>query len=151
MALPSHHLAQLNIARFREAMDSPANAGFVAELDPINEIADNADGFIWRLQDDSGNATSIQFYDDPLQLVNMSVWRDLESLRAFVYRSAHVEIFKRRLEWADPLPDAHQVLWWIPAGHIPDVAEADERLQQLRREGPSPTAFTFASPQPPPT
>jgi len=41
-------------------------------------------------------------------------------------------------------------LWWVPAGHIPGVAEARERLEHLRRLGPVPQAFTFQLRFPPP-
>jgi hypothetical protein len=34
-------------------------------------------------------------------------------------------------------------LWWIPAGHIPSIAEAKERLAHLEAHGPTATAFTF--------
>ncbi|MFJ4790482.1 DUF3291 domain-containing protein [Streptomyces sp. NPDC088794] len=40
------------------------------------------------------------------------------------------------------------VLWWVPAGHRPTVAEAEERLLRLRADGPTPYAFTFRSPFP---
>lgn len=146
----SYELAVFNIARFRESMDHPSNESFVAELDPLNALADAAPGFVWRLVDEEGNdATSITFYDDPRQLVNLSVWADIESVRNYVYKSAHVEMYQRRSEWADPLDQAWLVLWWVRAGHRPTVAEADERLQQLRANGPTPTAFTFGKHFPP--
>lgn len=149
---PTHHLAQLNIARFRAPMDDPQLADFVAALDPINHLAEDAPGFVWRLTDEgSNNATSITFYDDPLLLVNMSVWTDVESLRQYVYRSAHTDLLRRRKEWAVPLDEVHLVLWWVPAGHTPDLDEANERLTVLEAEGPTEEAFTFARPFPPPT
>jgi hypothetical protein len=140
------HIAQFNIARFHHPMDAPEMAGFVEKLDPINQLAENTPGFVWRLVGaDSNDATTIAFYEDPLLLVNMSVWTDLESLKAYVYQSDHVEVFKRRAEWADPLESSHLVLWWVPAGHIPTVAEADERLKQLVANGATAEAFTFAT------
>lgn len=148
---PGYHLAQMNIARFRMGMEHPDMAGFVEMLDPINQQADAAPGFVWRLTDPgSNNATSITFYDDPLLLVNMSVWTDLESLRTYVYRTEHAAMVKRRGEWADRMDERYLVLWWVPAGHLPDVAEGDAKLRQLRAEGPSPEAFTFGQSFPPP-
>lgn len=147
----THHLAQMNIARFRHGMDHPDLAGFVEMLDPINHQADAAPGFVWRLTDPgSNNATSITFYDDPLMLVNLSVWTDIESLRTYVYRTGHASMVKRRREWADPLESRHLVLWWVPAGHIPDIAEGDAKLRRLDAEGPTPEAFTFGQHFPPP-
>ena len=148
---PRHLLAQMNIARFRATMDDPSMAGFVEMLDPINHHAEAADGFVWRLTDEgSNNATSITFYDDPLMLVNMSVWRDMESLRDYVYRTNHNDMVKRREEWADAMESTYLVLWWIDADHRPTIAEGDERLKLLEANGPTPEAFTFGRSFPPP-
>ena len=148
---PLYLLAQMNIARFRATMDDPSMAGFVEMLDPINHHAEAADGFVWRLTDEgSNNATSITFYDDPLMLVNMSVWRDMESLRDYVYRTNHTDMVKRREEWADAMESTYLVLWWIDANHRPTIAEGDDRLKMLEANGPTPEAFTFGKAFPPP-
>jgi hypothetical protein len=136
-------LAQLNVARFKLPMDDPAMAGFVEALDPINAIADAAPGFVWRLQTEAGNAISIHAFEDPLMLVNMSVWESVEALAEYVYRSGHIEVLRRRREWAPRMVEAHMVLWWIPAGTIPTLDEAKERLEHLREHGPTRTAFSF--------
>ncbi len=139
-----YHLAQLNIARFLAPLDTPRQQAFVDALVPVNALADDADGFVWRLQTDDGDATSIRAFEDPLMLVNMSVWESLAKLRAFVYTNrAHVSIMRRRREFAETMVEAHLVLWWVPAGHIPTVDEAKERLELLRADGPTPQAFTF--------
>lgn len=135
-------LAQLNIAYLKAPLDSPLLADFVANLDRINRLADAAEGFRWRLQSDEGDATSLRPFGEDV-IVNMSVWRDLDALRKFVYESDHTEILKRRREWFAHAPQAYAVLWWVPAGHRPSVEEAAERLGQLRQQGPSPTAFHF--------
>jgi hypothetical protein len=140
---PGYHLAQLNIARFKAPMDDPALAGFVAQLDPVNALADAAPGFVWRLQTEEGNATSIHAFEDDLLLVNMSVWESIEALADFVYRSPHVAVMRRRREWAERMREAYIVLWWVPAGTTPTVEEAKGRLEHLRENGPGPIAFTF--------
>jgi hypothetical protein len=76
-------------------------------------------------------------------LVNVSVWRDVASLNKYVYESAHVEIMRRRKEWFQRMREAYVVLWWIPRGHRPTVAESIERLELLRAKGPTKDAFTF--------
>ena len=146
MSDPRWHLAQLNVGRLLAPVESPAIAGFVAALDPINELADASPGFVWRLQTDAGNATDIRPTEDDLFLINMSVWSSLQELRAFVYTTAHVQVLRQRREWFEQLATSHMVLWWVPAGHIPTIEEALERLDRLRAEGPTPTAFTFRSP-----
>lgn len=137
-------LAQLNIAYLKAPIDSPTLADFVANLERINLLADAADGFRWRLQTDEGAATSLRPFGDDV-IVNMSVWRDLDALRLFVYNSAHTEIMKRRREWFARAPQAYAVLWWVPSGHRPSLAEAGDRLEHLRQHGPSSTAFTFGT------
>ena len=118
-------------------------ADFVANLAPINALADRSPGFVWRFQTEDGDATSIRPYDDDRILVNFSVWEDLASLQDFVYRGAHAEILKRRREWFDRLTDADIALWWVPADHRPTLEEAVERMEHLRQHGPTPHAFTF--------
>ena len=139
-------LAQLNVGRLLAPVESEEIAGFVAALDPVNVIADASPGFVWRLQTEAGNATDIRPTEDDLFLINMSVWADLESLRAFTYDTEHVAILRRRREWFERLATAHLVLWWVPTGHIPTVDEALDRLDHLRAHGPTPAAFTFRTP-----
>ena len=143
------HLAQVNIARMNDALDSPVMAGFVARLDELNALADTAPGFVWRLQTGEGNATYLRPYDDERIIFNLSVWESLEDLRAYVYRSAHVDVLRKRHEWFHAYEGAYLGLWWIPAGHQPSVDEAKQRLAHLAEHGPTPFAFTFKSPFPP--
>ncbi|MEQ8842833.1 MAG: DUF3291 domain-containing protein [Acidimicrobiales bacterium] len=142
-------LAQLNVGRLRAPVDHPDTAGFADNLDPVNAAAEAAPGFVWRLKDDSGNATGFVRDGDPLRILNLSVWDSIESLKAFTYGDGHVEFMRRRLEWFEPRDRAHLVLWWVPAGHEPSIDEAESRLARLEADGPSPSAFTFARPFPP--
>jgi Domain of unknown function (DUF3291) len=122
------HLAQLNVGRLVASLESTALAGFVAKLAPINALADTSPGFVWRLQTDEGDATSIRPTEDDLFLINMSVWSSLEALRAFVYTSAHVQVLRGRRAWFEQLAASHLVLWWVPVGHVPTIDEALDRL-----------------------
>lgn len=140
--MSAYELAQLNIAVMREPLESPGMADFVANLDRINALAECSPGFVWRLQTEDGNATAMRPLGEDT-LVNVSVWRDVESLNRYVYGSAHVEIMRRRREWFERMREAHVVLWWVRKGHRPSVAEAIARLERLRAEGPSEAAFTF--------
>ena len=136
------HLAQLNIAELMASIDSPQLSDFVANLGKINALADEAPGFVWRLQTDEGDATGIDFFGAD-KIVNLSLWHSLEALHQYVYRTAHVEILRRKKEWFHTMADNHMVLWWVPAGHIPTVEEGSEKLAILRKRGPSNEAFTF--------
>ncbi|HYB33015.1 MAG TPA: DUF3291 domain-containing protein [Steroidobacteraceae bacterium] len=148
--MSDYELAQLNIGIIRAPMDSPLMAEFAANLERINALADSSPGFLWRLQTGDGDATAIRPFDNPYMLVNMSVWQQLEHLRQYVYTSAHVEIMRRRREWFERMSEAYLVLWWVPRGHRPTIAEAMARLEALRRHGPHAQAFTFREPFPPP-
>ncbi len=136
------HLAQINIAQMLAPLDDPSMAEFVANLDRINALADTAPGFIWRLQSETGNATSLRPYDE-MTLVNMSVWESAEALRAYTFHSAHVEIMRQRKQWFAKYAGPYTALWWIPKGHIPAVTEAKERLEYLRTHGESAYAFSL--------
>ncbi|MGI9319010.1 MAG: DUF3291 domain-containing protein [bacterium] len=138
----SYHLAQLNIAKMQYPIDSPEMQEFVDNLERINALADQAPGFVWRLQTEEGDATSIDYFGGET-IVNMSVWSDLSSLHTYVYRTGHAKIMSQRKQWFDRLMEAYMVLWWIPAGHLPDLDEANERLVLLRRNGPSEAGFNF--------
>jgi hypothetical protein len=147
-----YRLAQVNIALLREPLDSELLRDFVDELDPVNAAADAAPGFVWRLQTDEGDATAVRAFDDDRFIVNMSVWESIESLAGYVYRDAqHRAVLRKRNKWFHKIAEHHLVLWWVPAGHIPTVEEAEERLNFLRAQGPTPIAFTmrhrFSPPQ----
>jgi hypothetical protein len=144
---PRHHVAQVNVARALAPMESPLMRGFVEGLGAVNALADRAEGFVWRLQTDTGDATSIRPYEDDRVMVNLSVWRSLPALWEFVYATRHLDVMRRRREWFERL-DPYLALWWVPAGTVPTVEEAKERLELLRRDGPGPRAFTFRQPWP---
>jgi len=144
------HIAQLNVGTTVAPLDSPELADFVAALDRVNLLAESSPGFVWRLKSDSGNATDIRASDDPNFIVNMSVWKSVEALFEFVYRSMHTKVMVRRREWFQKPDQAFQVLWWVPAGHAPTVEEALARLEHLRAHGPTPQAFTFKERYPAP-
>jgi hypothetical protein len=118
-------------------------ADFAANLERINALAERSPGFVWRLQTEDGDATAIRPFDNENMLVNISVWRDVESLNSYVYNSAHVEVMRRRREWFERMTEAFLVLWWVTKGHRPSVAEAVAKLEILRSKGPTPEAFTF--------
>ncbi len=151
--MPEHvfHLAQFNVARMRFSLDDPRMQGFVDQLDNVNGRADHSPGFVWRLQTDAGDATGVRAYDDESLIVNLSVWETPADLKAFVMGHPHLQAMKRRREWFEKMTEPYVVLWWVDRGHRPSIAEAQERLDLLRSEGPGPMAFGFARLYPPPT
>lgn len=142
-------LAQLNIGRILYPTDDPRMADFMDNLDAVNAVADASDGFVWRLQDYGGNNTGNTDFGDGM-IANMSVWRDVPALRAFMASPEHLPFMKRRHEWFAKLDMPYMVMWWVPEGHIPTTAEAKDRLDRLTRDGPTREAFgwtgSFAEP-----
>jgi hypothetical protein len=138
-----YHLAQINIGRALAPVDDPIMLGFMSRLAEVNAIADTSPGFVWRLQTEEGDATSLRPYeDDDRILMNMSVWESIEQLKEYVYKSVHSQIMSQRRQWFEKM-EVYMALWWVKAGHIPSIAEAKQRLEHLQRHGPTPYAFTF--------
>lgn len=136
-------IAQVNIGRMRAPLDDPLLAGFAARLDDINALADTSPGFVWRLKTETGDATALRPYDDDRILFNMSVWQTPEQLRDFVYRSLHVDVMRQRRSWFEKFQGMYYALWWVPAGHVPSIDEAKERLEHLRVHGETGYSFSF--------
>jgi len=141
-----HHLAQLNIAYMKgEDINDLIMEEFVAQLEEINALAEQSEGFVWRLKDDTGNATNLEEtgFDDPRIIVNMSVWESIEALEHSTYRTAHTAVMRDRKKWFEKMEKMYLVLWWIAASHQPSVLEAKERLELLQEHGATPKVFTF--------
>ena len=137
------HLAQINVGRFLASPDDPRIQPFMDALDRINAVAEASPGFVWRLQDDNGNATAIRPTADPLLAINMSVWRDADSLFDYVYRSTHTPVMARRRDYFERFEGVYQALWWIEAGTLPTIDDGLARLWRIDRYGSTPQAFTF--------
>jgi hypothetical protein len=141
--MPTYHLAQINIGRILAPIDDPLMAEFVAQLPAINALADASPGFVWRLQTESGDATSIRVYEDEMVAINMSVWESVDTLREYVYKSAHSGVLRNRKRWFEKFDGPYYALWWIPVGHIPSTEEGKTRLDYLREHDDSFYAFSF--------
>jgi hypothetical protein len=141
--MPAYHIAQINIARMLAPIDDPIMADFVEQLAPVNALADGSPDFVWRLQTDSGDATSIKVYDDDSIIVNLTVWESVEALREFVYKNAHYGVLRDRKRWFKKFDGPSYALWWVHAGQLPGIETGKERLDYLRQHGDSAYAFSF--------
>ena len=137
------HIAHCNIATMRGAYDDAVMAGFVARLDDLNALADRSPGFVWRLTSEAEEAIAVQAFGNPKLLINLSVWESLQALDHYVYRTAHAEALRLRHDWFEASTRASFALWWVPAGHVPEVLEAKTRFDTLWADGPSPAAFSL--------
>ena len=140
------HLAELNIGRVKHPMDDPRMADFVDNLARVNAMADRMPGFVWRLIGDGSNGGAFEMrpFPDPDLAVNMSVWETVEDLERYVWQTVHKKFYARKAEWFDTLKSHHFVMWFIPEGHIPTLAEAKQRLEYLEANGNSDHAFEWS-------
>ena len=141
-------LAQVNVARLAAPLDSPQLADFVAALDEVNAMADRAPGFVWRLQTEDGNATSVSAFewdagDGAGVITNLSVWVDADRLSDFVFGTGHLEVLRRRRDWFLPVREAYLACWWLPAGALPSTQDAEQRIRHIREHGPTEHAFSL--------
>lgn len=116
------------------------------EIDRINVLGDRSPGFVWRFETEGGDATDVRVLDDPRVLFNLTLWRSLEALHGYTYRTEHAAFFRRRREWFVPPPRPPLALWWVPPSERPGIEQAMARLELLWRLGPTPDAFTFRQP-----
>jgi Domain of unknown function (DUF3291) len=143
------HLAQINIARLKAPMSDPQIKEFTDFIDPVNKLGEESPGFVWRLKADDGHSSSYietPFSEDPLMIVNMTVWEDFESLKQFVFQTVHSYFLKSRNKWFEKPIHPQAAFWWVPIGHSPTIEEAKEKLEYLEKHGPSPTVFTMSRP-----
>lgn len=133
-------IAQFNIARARWPLEDSRMAEFTQMIDRMNAVAARSEGYLWRLIDEDG-PDAPKFPGDPRMTFTLSVWEDIESLRAFTWNTIHKRFRARGAEWFEPLGAAYLAVWPIKPSHRPNGAEALEMLARLRRDGPSDAVF----------
>ena len=152
MTKPGFHLAELNVGRLIAATGDPRVSEFMAALDRINGLGKRMPGFVWMMEGAGepgtnkpgvGN-TEAKIAGDPQFITNLTVWESVETLEAFVWNTVHRQFYARRQEWFEVLGQMHFVMWWVPAGHKPTLAEALAKLDHLRAHGASEAAFGWA-------
>lgn len=142
----ARHIAHFNWGKLRAPVGDPRVAGFVDAVGRVNAIAERSPGFVWRHGDEMAGAVSIGwplFARDDRVVAPFSVWERPDDLRSFVYNTVHGAFFRRREEWFEPGTRVNYALWWIAPGHVPEMAEARDRVDRLVSDGPSETVFTF--------
>ncbi len=142
--MSKYQLAEINIARMKGVnINDPVMKEFVDNLDKVNAIAENSEGFVWRLKDENNNATNFNPYDDEKVIINISVWESIESLEIFMYKTLHSDFLKRRKEWFHKFGEAYFAMWWVPEGQFPTIQEAVYKLDYLQKNGASEFVFDF--------
>jgi len=142
------HLAEFNISRLKAPLDSPSMKEFVDFLDPVNRFGEQSPGFIWRLSTPEGQSSTYlpPAYDDEMIVTNLTVWKDIDSLKHFAYHTVHAYFLRNRKQWFDQITDRQFVLWWINKDHLPTLEEAKQKLIHMQQNGPTSGAFTLQVP-----
>lgn len=145
------HVAHFNRAILRDDWGSPAVAGFEDNIDRVNALAARSPGFVWRMPDE---AMEREQFDprgvlgaDPRLAATLSVWESVEALETFVHKTVHGAFLRRRDTWFVKQEGPTYVIWPVPVGHRPTIAEAVERLNLLGVKGPTDLAFDFNGPR----
>ena len=138
------HLAQLNVGRLLAPTDDPRVADFIGALDRVNGLGKRMPGFVWMMEGSgapgTGN-TEAKLEGDAQFVSNLTVWQSVEALENFVWNTVHRQFYERRAEWFEVLGKMHFVMWWVPEGHRPTLAEALLRLDHCQAQGDSEEAF----------
>ena len=145
MSSTNYHLAQFNIIKLKDQLDSPVVKEFRDFLAPVNQLAEESPGFVWRLKDDQGeSAANVETpYEDELIFVNMSVWLNYDYLKAYTYQTVHSYFLKSRKKWSLEIEGHRAVMWYVEEGQIPSLTEAKAKLDLLNQSGSSGKAFSM--------
>lgn len=130
--------------------EAEKSRGFIIRAD-YNDDNDEASEFerdwgIW------GPLTTPRFYTGGTSTTTysaaqtLSLWRDLESVRAFIYSGLHVQALKNRHAWFKRSDVPTYAIWWVSDDAVPTWAEASTRIELLADEGPTPRAFDLRAP-----
>ena len=144
----AHHLAELNLGILKYDWDDPRVKDFVDNIARVNAIATRSPGFVWMLEEEEmdrlQNDPDGPMEAHPRLASTLSVWEDPASLEHFVWKSVHRQFYDRRGEWYDMGAVLRMVLWWVPVGHRPTMAEAMDRFRHLDAKGDSDHAFGWS-------
>ncbi|MEQ8966365.1 MAG: DUF3291 domain-containing protein [Azospirillaceae bacterium] len=78
------------------------------------------------------------------QAQTLSIWTDLEAVRAFAYRGPlHRAALRDRKAWFADQGQPTYCMWWIEADEQPVWRDAARRLEHLADHGPTPVSFDF--------
>lgn len=142
-------LAEFNFGTLKYPWDDPRLADFQDNLDRVNALGRRSPGFIWMLDSDAMETEQEDgqgpLADRPNTASTLSVWQDATSLWTFVEKTLHARFMKRSSEWFEPGDSGHLVVWQVPDGHRPTVAEGMAQWQALISDGPTPARFDGAT------
>ncbi len=91
------------------------------------------------------NLPGCEGHDLELHIATLSLWRDVQSARAFVYQGLHRDALTMRYDWFLRGEWPGHVLWHIEDDVLPLWSEGVSKLEALARHGESADRYTFGS------
>ena len=139
------YLAQFNVAPLRYPLTDSRMKEFVDNIDLVHRIADRVGGLIRRVQDESGNALHIPVLNNPNLVPNLTVWKDWQSLKTFVFKTMHKKFFDNREKWFSEYARPKNVMWFVAENEVPALTmqEGEQRILHLEKYGPTQYAFDW--------
>ena len=111
----------------------------------VNGLAQRSDGFIWMIDDETMDAVQNDpngaLASRPGTASTLSVWRDPRSLWHFVEKTLHAKFMAKHDDWFVPGDRSHLVIWDVPDGHRPTVAEGMGQWAALQSNGETETVY----------
>jgi hypothetical protein len=142
------HLAEFNFGTLKYDWDDQRVADFVNGLDLVNGLAQRSPGFVWMLGEDEMHAAQTDpegaFDGNPRMASTLSVWESVAALEQFVWNTLHRKFYSRKAEWYDAFGNGNLVLWWVPTGARPTVAEGMSRWRHREMHGDTEHAFGWS-------
>lgn len=136
-------IAQMNWGRLRFPLSDPRMAEFEASLGHVYQLAEAHNGFVWRVPDDEA-ASQLQDLNFGEGIsATVSVWKTVEDLKNYTFGSPHGDYIDRKNEWFDSVEGPQLVIWNVVSDEQPTFKEAFDRLEILKRDGPTKAAFSW--------
>ena len=122
------HLAQANIAQFKAPLDDPIMKEFVDFIEPVNKLAEESPGFVWRLTDDAGRSSSYITTDifNASMAVNLSIWEDIPLTTVSISYRTQLFFTKQK--------KVVQLIWTLKSGALVDTPRRTTYLRFSQRE-----------------
>lgn len=155
--MSEYYLAHLNVVRPIGPFNAshPNAVYFFSQLEAMFEAAKTFEGLYWHKhgarRPDGRLADMMEFVqadtsgtEENVHVLTMAGWSDVAALHRFAYRlDLHREGVRTLRDWVDRSQGATMVMWWVPSGQKVSLEDGWERLEKLRRDGPSQAAFSL--------
>lgn len=134
-------IAQMNWGRLKAPLSDPGMAEFDSSLANIYHLAEEHEGFIWRIPDEVAAQELRDLGHDERFSATVSVWHSVRALKDYTFQSLLGDFVERAREWFDIVEGPQLVIWDVEMNARPTFTEAFRHLETLKRLGPTPLAY----------